>query len=90
MQFVAQIEAGQRTEIDVFAVRVAQRLGQCQRERRYEALHVIAAPRMLGYLRKAFDPGLAAIVVDELDKDLVQASEAELTQRLFPARDAKP
>ncbi|MGE0798934.1 MAG: host attachment protein [Lautropia sp.] len=69
----------------VFAARIAERLAQCHRERRFDALHVIAAPRLLGYLRQAFDATLSAAVVGTLDKDLVHESERDLAQRLFGA-----
>jgi protein required for attachment to host cells len=69
-----------------FASRIAQRLEQFHRERRYDELHVLAAPRLMGYLRKAFEPNLSAAVVNEIDKDLVKESNRELTRRLFPAR----
>jgi len=35
--------------------RIAQRLAECHREKRFDALHVVAAPRLLGYLRKALN-----------------------------------
>lgn len=67
----------------VFAARIAQRLAQLRREKRFDELHVAAAPRLLGYLRKAWDQGVSTVVVKELDKDLVQESNADLTRRLF-------
>lgn len=73
----------------VFAARIAQRLAEFQREKRFDELQVVAAPRLLGYLRKAFDGNVAAAIVHSLDKDLVQESNAELAQRLFPARPAQ-
>ena len=70
----------------LFAARIAERLALRHRERRFDALHVVAAPRLLGYLRAALEPGVAGAVVDTLDKDVVQESHAELTRRLFGPR----
>ena len=67
----------------VFATRVAERLAQHHRDRRFEAVHLIAAPRFLGCLRKAIDGNVAQAIASTLDKDLVQESHAELTKRVF-------
>lgn len=72
----------------VFAARIAQRLAECHREKRFDALHVVAAPRLLGYLRKALNGEVSAAVIGTLDKDLVKESNADLTRRLFPPRRA--
>jgi len=72
----------------VFAARIAQRLAELHREKRFDALHVVAAPRLLGYLRKALNGEVNAAVVNTLDKDLVKESNADLTRRLFPPRRA--
>ena len=68
----------------LFAARIAQRLVELRREGRYDALHLVAAPRLLGYLRKALHDEVNATVVSTLDKNLVQESNADLTRRLFP------
>jgi protein required for attachment to host cells len=81
---VSAADSGRHQHAQAFAARIVQRLALHHREGRYEALRIVAAPRLLGYLRKALPPELAAAVTDTLDKDLVQASNAELTQRLFP------
>ena len=70
----------------LFAARIAERLADAQRRGVYQALHLIAAPRMLGYLRQALPASVAATVASEQDKDLVQASPAELAQRLAEAQ----
>ena len=67
----------------LFAARIAERLAQHHRERRFEELHVVAAPRLLGYLRGAIETSVWSSVVGTLDKDLVKESNAELTRRLF-------
>jgi len=73
----------------LFAARVAQRLLECRRDNRYDEIHIIAAPRLLGYLRKEFHSEVSNVIVDSLDKDLIHESNADLMQRLFPlAADA--
>lgn len=72
----------------VFAGRIAERLLQHQRDGRFAELHIAAAPRMLGYLRPALAPTVAAAVVRTLDKQLVHETAPQLAQRLFaPAQD---
>ena len=71
-------------EADLFARRVAERLAEAQQKHRYDELRVVAAPRFLGYLRKALPKQVSDAVVDELDKDLVQLDMRSLTQHLFP------
>ena len=70
-------------EAQDFARRVAERLKQLQQQGRYDELHLVAAPRFLGYLRKALDPQVERAVVQSLDKDLVHLDAAELTQRIL-------
>ena len=47
-----------------------------------DELTIIAAPRFLGLLRKELDASVRQRVVCELDKDLVDESEAEIAARL--------
>ena len=74
----------------VFAGRIAERLAELQREGRFQALHVIAAPRLLGYLRKALHASVSALVVSEQDKDVVHESPADLTRRVQAQGAARP
>lgn len=53
------------------------------KQKRYDELRIVAAPRVLGRLRHEADAHVKATVVDELDKDLIHADNAELTERLF-------
>lgn len=78
-------ESERHQRAQMFAARIAQRLLELQREKRFEALHLVAAPRLLGLLRKALHTEVSNVVVDSLDKDLIHESNAELTKRLFPA-----
>lgn len=79
---VSASDSDRHLQAQAFATRIAGRLAECQREKRYDALHLIAAPRMLGYLRKALDPSVAAAVESEQNKDVVHESAADLTRRL--------
>lgn len=83
---VSAADSERHQHAQLFAARVAERLAEARRQGAYDTLHLIAAPRMLGYLRKALPPGVAAVVASEQDKDLVQASPAELARRLAEAR----
>lgn len=68
----------------LFAVRIAQRLLERRREKRFDDLHLVVAPRLLGYLRKALHAEVSDVVVASQDKDLIHESNAELARRLFP------
>ena len=69
-----------------FAGQVATLLAERLRQKRYEALHVAAAPKFLGHLRKAMPKAVTAVVVQEINKDLIHETAAQLTARLFPKR----
>ena len=79
-------ERAKHLEAESFARRVAQRLAEGLQQRRFDELHIAAAPRFLGLLRKAVSPQVAATVRQEADKDLVMMSNREITERLFPGR----
>ena len=76
-------DSGRHQHAQVFAKRIAQRLLELRREQRFDALHVLAAPRLLGYLRNELHAEVSAAVVDTVDKDVVKESNAELTRRVF-------
>ena len=78
-------EDEQHLEAQQFAKRVAEHLGDALRQRRFDELQVVAAPRFLGFLRKAFAPDVAALVTREVDKDYVHFGNQDITARLFPA-----
>jgi len=78
----AESERHQRAQL--FAARIAQRLAEAHRNKRFDALHLVAAPRLMGYLRGAVDANVTKAVVGMIDKDVVQESNAELTRRIFP------
>jgi protein required for attachment to host cells len=72
-------------EADRFARRVAERLAQAHRQHRYERLCIAAAPKFLGRLRKVLPHEVSEVVVEEIDKDLLQLDKRELAQRFNPA-----
>ena len=83
-QGTATVSAGdseRHQHAQLFAVRIAERLAEFHRQKRYELLHILAAPRLLGYLRKALEPGVTAAVASTQDKDVVQETPAQLAQR---------
>lgn len=71
-------------QAETFARRVAARLHECLNARRFDELHVAAAPRFLGLLRKAFSPQVQRTLGQQLDKDLVQVDNGALAERFFP------
>jgi len=73
-----------RIEAETFARRVAQRLAEALQQRRFDVLHVVAAPRFLGLLRKAFNPQVAAVIGHELNKDLVHQGNEHITAVMLP------
>jgi protein required for attachment to host cells len=77
-------ESGRHIEAEQFARRVAEFLRGALNEGRFDELHIAAAPRFLGLLRKALDPQVAKRVVQSLDKDWTKADDADLAQWFFP------
>ncbi len=75
-------------EAERFARQVAERLAEARRQQRYERLRIVAAPKFLGRLRKVLPHEVSDVVVEEIDKDLLQLDRRELTQRL--CSDGKP
>jgi len=73
----------QHLEAQAFARRVAQHLAGAWRQKRFDELRIVAAPRFLGQLRKELDAHVSAVVSDELDKDLIHEGNGEITRRLF-------
>ena len=74
----------QHLEAQGFARRVAQHLADALRQKRFDELRIVAAPRFLGHLRKELDPQVSAAVTEEINKDFIHYDLAELTRRLFP------
>jgi protein required for attachment to host cells len=68
-------------EARAFARRVAGHLAEALRLKRYDSLRIVAAPRFLGLLRAELEPAVKAVVREELDKDLVHASDDDIAKR---------
>ena len=68
-------------EARAFAKRVAARLSEAHRQKQFDELTLMAAPRFLGLLRQELDQSVRAVVVHELDKDLIHASDADIASR---------
>jgi protein required for attachment to host cells len=81
---VSASDSERHQHAQLFAARIIEQLAQRRREQRFDTLHIVAAPRLLGYLRKALTPELAPLVVSTQDKDVVQESNADLTRRFAP------
>ncbi len=82
----ATVSAGETDrdkESELFARRLSERLTEALREKHYAALRIAAAPRFLGRLRKLLDADVAASLVDEQPKNLLQLDRRTLTQQLF-------
>jgi protein required for attachment to host cells len=65
-----------------FANALAARLDERLRAGAFGHLVIVAAPKMLGDLRKALSPAVAETVRIELDKDLTKIPDAELPAHL--------
>jgi protein required for attachment to host cells len=79
---VSASDSERHQHAQLFARRVAERLTRCHAEGRFGQLHLMVAPRLLGYLRKALAPEVAALVGCTLDRDVVQETPRELGERL--------
>ena len=71
-----------RLEEDRFIARVAAALEEVMRTRGVPALVVVAPPRMLADLRRAFHPDVQKRIVAEVGKDLTKHPVAEITNIL--------
>ena len=69
-------------EAGAFARRVAQHLSTALQKKRYATLRIVAAPRFLGALRGELDAAVKAVVMEEIDKDLIHMSDADIAGRL--------
>lgn len=77
-------DSDRHLEAGRFAKTVAAELSKALREQRFDRLQIVAAPRFLGLLRQELDKEVAAVVEEELAKDLIHLDAAALTAHLFP------
>jgi len=82
----ASLDLGHREGVE-FARRVSEWLAQAQRDGRYHHLKVAAAPRFLGLLRQSLSPQVSSVILDELPKDLIHESRADLERRFLDQPD---
>jgi protein required for attachment to host cells len=76
-------EGVQHLAAENFARTVAQRLDERLREQRFDELRIAAAPRFLGLLRRHMTPQVAAVVSEDIAKDLIHESNRDLSDRLM-------
>ncbi len=76
-------ESNQHLVARAFARRLAQHLTDAHRQKQFETLRIVAAPRFLGLLRQELSAQVKAAVVDELSKDLTHASDDDVARRLL-------
>jgi len=67
---------------DSFAKQVGQSLGKAVAKYRPDSIHVAAAPRFLGMLRKHWSDGIQSDITQELPKDLTQLSPDQVRAHL--------
>jgi len=81
-------EDAQHLEGAAFARRIADHLAEALRDKRFDELQIVAAPRFLGALRKALSVEVRATVSTETDKDLIHLDNRDLATRLYTTRTA--
>ncbi|MEZ5558173.1 MAG: host attachment protein [Pseudomonadales bacterium] len=68
--------------VRTFAARVVERLEHGRTAGEFDKLVVVAAPRMLGYLRACFDDPLHDLVVCSIHKELTQETPERIAEYL--------
>ena len=72
----------EREELERFAREVGGKLCSGRREGRFQRLHVLAAPRFLGALRKHLDAETRAVLITELDANVTSEDASAIRARL--------
>ncbi|MFO1434184.1 MAG: host attachment protein [Candidatus Competibacteraceae bacterium] len=65
-----------------FARQIAEYLEDGQNENRFAKLVLVAAPKFLGHLRQSMSDRVAALVSQEIDKNLVQQTVEDIRRHL--------
>ena len=73
-----------RAELRRFVHRLASELDAAALADSFDQLVIVAADRVLGELRNALPPRVAARICQEIDKDLAGLEGAQLVERLAP------
>jgi protein required for attachment to host cells len=81
----ASEDFGER-ETEKFAIDLREYFERARNERRFEELWVIAAPALLGLLRRTFPKPLRQKITLEIDKDLTTEPPAEIHRHALAAR----
>ena len=68
---------------ELFAKRVSEYLDKARTAHRYDRLHVVAAPKFLGQLRREFGKEVQKLVTSELPKDLSWLDGRDLEAKLL-------
>lgn len=76
------VEATADKHVNVFATEVADYLNSARSQGKADRFVIAAEPQFLGALRKKLDSNTRDLVIKEVDKDLSQASEAEIAEKL--------
>lgn len=69
-------------ELDAFARDIADFINKAHGAGRFEKLSVVAAPALLGRLRKNYSSTVERAILEEIDKDLTSAGVAEIQEHL--------
>lgn len=69
-------------EAERFSKRVADHLDHCRSEHRFDKLRVVAAPRMLGFLRDKLSKEVQKMVEEEIPKDISSLKKHEMEEYL--------
>jgi protein required for attachment to host cells len=77
-------------ETELFAKRVGDYLDKARTQHRFDRLHLVAAPKFLGQLRKELDPEVKKLVSEALPKDLSWLSLKELEARFVKGNGRAP
>jgi protein required for attachment to host cells len=75
---------------ELFAKRVADYLEKARNDHRYDQLVLVAAPKLLGQLRKELDKEVEKLVAEELPKDLSWFNARELEQYFAKGSAPRP
>ena len=75
---------------ELFAKRVADYLDKARTDHRYDQLVLVAAPKVLGMMRKELGKEVAKCVVDELDKDLAWFNAREIERYFAKGSERAP
>jgi protein required for attachment to host cells len=75
---------------ELFAKRVAEYLDKARTEHRYDQLVLVAAPKVLGMMRKKLGKEVEKCVVDDLDKDLSWFNAREIERYFAKGSERAP